>query len=194
MSTLTVEGLCNQALDMIGFKGRRIGSIYDGTPAARVALEAYSFTRDQLLNLEMPYWAQRMTPLTLIDAAADDYEGLPWTPSTPPLDYKYSYDFPDDCVQPLLIMVTPVLRPIWKPKYIPFDVYSPSPTTRWIVTNAPNAMLVYTGQVNDPNLWQEDFTLKLVTALAQKFQAKLGAARVEQHPDDTGGRGQSGAG
>jgi hypothetical protein len=54
---------------------------------------------------------------------------------------------------------------------------------RSIVTNAPNAILVYTGQVNDPNLWQEDFTLKFITAMAEKFRAKLGAP-VERHPDN----------
>jgi hypothetical protein len=192
MSTLSVENLCNQALDMIGFKGRRIGSIYDGTLAARVALETYAFTRDQLLTIEMPYWAQRMVALTLMMTAPDDFADGQWTPAIPPLDYKYSYVFPGDCVQPLYIMVTPVFRPIWKPKYIPFDVYSPSPTTRFLVTNAPDALLVYTGQVNDPNLWQEDFTLKVVTALAQKFHVKLGAA-VEHNPDNPNGRGQPGA-
>lgn len=182
MSTLTVEGLCNQALDMIGFKGRRIGSMYDGTPAARVALEVYSFTRDQLLNLEVPYWAQRSTQLTLVATAPDNYSGE-WTPALPPLDYKYSYIFPNDCVQPLLILVTPVFRPIWRPRFIPFDVFSVSPDTRYIVTNAPNAVLVYTGQVNDPNLWQEDFTMKVIAALAQKFQAKLGAV-IERNPNN----------
>lgn len=182
MSTLTVEGLCNQALDIIGFKGRRIGSMYDGTPAARVALENYGFTRDQLLNLDMPYWAQRNVVLTLVSTAPDNYT-VEWAPPLPPIDYKYSYAYPDDCVQPLFIISTPVFRPIWKPKFIPFDVFSATPDSRFIVTNAKDAILVYTGRVDDPNLWQEDFTLKLISALAEKFRAKLGEP-VERNPNN----------
>src|SRR4051812_5306740 len=47
---MTVEAIVNQALDLIGYK-RHVGSVWDGSPAARVALNAYAETRDEVLAL-----------------------------------------------------------------------------------------------------------------------------------------------
>jgi hypothetical protein len=45
---MTVENICNQALDVIGY-ARHIGNIYEGSKAARVALDLYVQTRDEVL-------------------------------------------------------------------------------------------------------------------------------------------------
>jgi hypothetical protein len=187
MTVTTVEGLCNQVLDIIGYKGRRIGSIWDGTEAAKAALENYSQTRDELLNLLNPYWAQRQAVLTLLNPAPVAYPITGWTAALPPLDYAFEYVYPTDCIQPQYILPTPLFRPIWRPRFISFDIFSrltAGVQTRTIVTNCPNAILVYTGRITDPNLWQDDFTVKFLSALSEKMKAKLGVAPVEQHPNN----------
>jgi hypothetical protein len=40
---MTIESICNQALDVIGY-ARHIGNIYEGSKAARVALDLYGQT------------------------------------------------------------------------------------------------------------------------------------------------------
>jgi hypothetical protein len=50
---MSIEGICNQALDLIGEK-RHIGNIYEGSSVARVALNAWGQTRDDLLQQMHP--------------------------------------------------------------------------------------------------------------------------------------------
>jgi hypothetical protein len=71
----TIEGICNQALDVIGYT-RHIGNIYEGTKAARIALNLWKQTRDALLSSIAPDWAKIDAPLTLLKSAPNINNGM----------------------------------------------------------------------------------------------------------------------
>lgn len=165
-----IETICNEALDLIGYK-RHIGNIYEGTLAARVALNAWAETRDEILIMQPWYFARTYKPLVSSD--------LP--PQSP---WRFEYIYPDDCVK--LLMVKPLSVPVdsqpirWLER---FD------TKRTILANINNAVGVYTGRVLDPNTWPADYTEVLVQMLARKFASNFG--QEEMH--DSRRRRKSGA-
>ena len=65
---MSIESIVNQALDRIGYK-RHIGNIWDGTVAARVALDAWAETRDALLVRTKPEWARDDIALEVLKSA-----------------------------------------------------------------------------------------------------------------------------
>lgn len=190
-----IEDLCNQALDLIGYKGRRIGNIYDGTRAARVALEHYSETRREAFHLLKPDWAKRDKVLTLLKSAPAQYDPnlTPWNNTYPPIPWKYEYAYPDDCTVALQIKETPFFIPLWKPRANVFRIYNETGSFS-ILSNVANAILVYIADEQNFEIWHEDFTLQFVMMLAKKFQAALGEVQHERNPDNSGGRNQQGAG
>lgn len=179
MPSYSIEGICNEALDVIGYK-RHINQIYEGTLAARVALNAWGQTRDGLLLATRPMWSHKDATLTLLKTApVGGYTGS-WTTSSPQIPWQYEYQWPTDCIWPLQIKETPRFLPVWKPQYkrhrMVFDTQS---ANRTILSDAQNAILVYVSQVLDPNDWHSDFHELMVQALAKKFEASF-AARQPQ--------------
>lgn len=176
---MTNEGVCNQALDLIGYK-RHIGSLYEGSVAARVALDCFSQTRDFFLYTTKPMWARKDETLVLTKSAPGIVNGTAnytrsWDSNTDPeLPWLYEYRYPTDCVLPLQVKTTPLFLPEWRPRFesfrFNFDVDEDAHT---ILTNAESAILNYVAQILDPTNWHEDFTEMIVQALAQKFQAEL---------------------
>ena len=76
-----------------------IGTIWEGSPASRVALEVYGQTRDALLNNEDWPFARRAVGLALLKTApVGGYAGLPWTNAYPPPQWIYEYAYPDACI------------------------------------------------------------------------------------------------
>lgn len=178
----SIEAICNNALDEIGYK-RHIGSIWEGTPAARVALDVFGQTRDELFHTLAPDWARGDAQLTLIrQAPSDYYQTTPWSSSFPPIPWKFEYAFPDDCVNPLQIKPNPTTLPLWRPRYIPFRLNNdPLTNANSILCNEPNAICLYTRQVLDVTLWHDDFTLIVIQSLAKKF-AGAGLGTPQQAP------------
>src|SRR5579863_3833225 len=85
VSVKSVEQVVNLALERIGYP-KRIGSIYEGSLAAREALTIYAETRDQLLRLINPDFARKTEALALSGQAA-------------PVPWLYSYVYPVDCIK-----------------------------------------------------------------------------------------------
>lgn len=165
---MSIEDVCNQALDGVGYP-RPIGSIWEGTRAARLALDVWAETRDVLLRNLRPDWSIKDEVLTLDKSApANGYApGTPWTDSYPPIPWLYEYDAPDDCLHPLQVKAQPIVLPVWRPRAIPFRV-----TVGYtILTNQADAVLTYISRVLDPDDWHEDFVEAMVQALMQKFQS-----------------------
>lgn len=179
----TIEGICNQALDVIGYT-RHIGNIYEGTKAARIALNLWKQTRDALLSSTAPDWAKIDAPLVLLKSAPGinngmaDYIGINWSSTYPPIPWLYEYQYPADCVNPLQIKSTPGFLPVWRPRIRPFRTNFES-GMRSILTNEPNAILIYVTQVLDPNDWQEEFQELMVMTLAKKFEPELMPQRAQ---------------
>lgn len=180
----TIEGICNQALDLIGYP-RHIGNIYDGTKAARVALDAWAETRDALLSTVQPDWARTDTTLVELRAAPTGAygPGTPWTTAYPPIPWLYEYAAPDDCLVPLMVKVPPTSLPVWRPRAIPFRANTDVDGLYTILANESPTILTCIKSVFDPNVWHEDFTEMVVQALARKFQVSLGK-HMPQHQQE----------
>lgn len=184
----TIESVCNQALDVIGYP-RHIGNIWEGTKASRVALDAWWQTRDGLLTATRPEWARREAVLTQVKAApANAYgPGVPWTSSYPPIPWLYEYSTPSDCLVPLQIKPTPIGLTVWRPRPTTFRTQGDLTTGAYtILSNISPTILIYIYRVLDPTLWHDDFTEMMVQTLARKFATALGrqAPQEEKNADE----------
>lgn len=179
---MTIETVVNNALDQIGYS-RHIGSIREGSPTARVALDLWAQTRDSLLRRLEPDWARKDGKLVQSKAAPNvsgstaQYDLIPWSSTYPPLPWLYEYASPTDCVKPLQVKPSVLTLPIWRPRAIPFRHIID--TVDVILTNEPNAILTYIWRVTDTDLWEADFTDGMIQLLAQKMQAEF-AKRPQQ--------------
>lgn len=184
---LTPEAVCNAALDAIGYK-RHIGSLWEGSPASRVALDVYSQTRATLLAQVRPEWARKDAVLTLLKSApADGYQTTNWDPVTnPAFPWLYEYAEPSDELVPLQIKPRPFTAlPLWRPRYVPFrEAISTTTGNNVILTNQVNAVLTYIVDVTDPAKWHDTYTAAMISALAQQFQPLVGAPAKEPERAD----------
>lgn len=181
---MTVENVVNQALDQIGYV-RHIGNIYDGSPAARVALNIWAQTRDSLLESLNPDWARKDVALALLRAAPNiqgstaNYTG-PWDASfNPPLPWLYEYETPVDCLRPLQIKTQRFFLPVWRPRPNTFRQVTTS-TTDTILTNTHPAILTYIARILDPDAWHETFRDAMIQLLARKMQAEFAKSAPPQ--------------
>jgi hypothetical protein len=176
----TVENICNQALDAIGYT-RHIGSIYEGTKAARAFINCYVEVRDALLSTLRPDWAWTEASLTLLKSAPNivnttaNYD-TGWNDTFPPLPWLYEYAYPADCLEPDMILAQTLFLPVWRPRAITWRM---TPTS--ILTNEPNAILRYIRTVKDPDDWQRDFYEAMVMALAKRLEPTLAPERAMRH-------------
>jgi len=170
--------LANLAFVRMGYK-LRIGSLYDGSLAAKKILDVYGQTRDNLLRDGDWGFAQRYVAMTLLKSApAGGY--IPptmWNPATnPPLGYLYEYSYPSDCLKVRAVQPTPLFALNYDPQPVVFSIDNDSnytPAQRVILCNVPSAVLVYTGQVTDPATWDVGFTESLAATLARHLAPSL---------------------
>lgn len=203
LSLQSPEDICNDALVRIGWKGARIGSLYDGSEAAKKALDIYAQTRDMLLRWQDWGFAERNVTLTLLlSAPIPGYVpgATPWTPGIHPiLPWRYEYAYPVDALK---------VRSIRRAEIF-LRNYDPTPKV-WRVANDPalvdpdgapsgqqvilcdvaNAILVYTGQVTDPADWESEFAETLAASLGRRLAPALtglDAAKLEAADEQTSG-------
>lgn len=182
----SIEAICNAALDTIGYK-RHIGSIYDGTPAARVAVDVWGQTRDETLSAVKPDWARKDATLVVKrQAPADFYQSVNWSNIYPPFPYLFSYSYPADCLVPLQVKPRPFIASApWRPRYIPYrEAIDAVDGTNVILTNQTSAALIYIAQILDVTKWHDEFTALIIQSLAQKFQPLVGASPREPQNAD----------
>lgn len=182
----TIESLCNQALSVIGYE-RPIGNIYEGTKASRVLLNAWVETRDALLEKLEPDWAKRDATLTLLKQAPSILNGTAnygiggWNSNYPPMPWLYEYGYPADCILPLHIKPQLALLPVWRPRYNTMrSNYEITGAQVSILTNVPNAILIYIAAIGDPDIWHSEFVELMIMALAKKVEAELMPQRAAQ--------------
>jgi hypothetical protein len=170
---MTVESICNQALDVIGY-GRHIGNIYDGSKAARVALDLYGQTRDEVLASQPWYFAR--SELTLITTGAAALN--PW---------QFEFTYPANVIR--LWFVKPAAAPADPAPIRWLESYDTrlGGTKRSILTTFSPAIGVFTQRITDPGSFPPEFTFTLIVALSKKMRAPLG---MKEQPDDTRGRDQ----
>lgn len=175
------EAVVNAALDAIGYK-RHISSMFDGTPAARAALNVYSQTRQTLLAQTKPDWSRHDAVLVLLKSApTNGYVDTNWDPATnPPFPWLFEYANPADNLLPLQIKPRDyVTLPVWRPRYITFREALDNTGSSVILTNQPNAIMTYISDVINPAKWHDPFTTMMIQALAQQLSSLVGAPQKE---------------
>lgn len=177
-SVQTVVDVANLGLVRIGYK-KRIGTVYDGSDAAKLILTVYAQTRDALLVDGNWEFAERnISGLLLKQAPAGGY--FPpnnWNPAVnPPTDWKFEYSYPGDCLKVRAVKPVPLFTPNFDPQPWPYSIDNDSafnPAQRVILSNVPNAIIVYTGQVTNPAAWDVEFVEACATQVARRVAPAL---------------------
>lgn len=176
-SVQSPEDVINLTLVRIGHPFR-VGSLYEGSPASKKALDIYAETRDELLADLAPDFAARDVTLTLLKTApvGGYLPTQPWTPAFPPPPWIFEYAYPADCLKVRAVRKSPLLIPEFDPQPIIWrlanDLAAPA-TGRVILCNVAAAILVYTGQVTDMTTWVPSFVEALAAALGRRLSPIL---------------------
>lgn len=180
MAVYAIEDVVNMALRDIGYP-TPIGSIQEGSPASRVALELYGQTRDEALRMRDWDFARQTVSMgaPLKTAPAGGYGAGGWNSTYPPIPWILEYGYPVGCLEVLTLLPAPIFLPEYLPRVVLWEKYN-DPTLNngaglpTIVTNLFNAQATITAQVYDPAQWKDaGFIKALVDALAQKFLRPL---------------------
>lgn len=170
--------LANNALIRMGYK-MRVGSLFDGSAAARHALQVYAQTRDEMLRAYDYDFAERTIALTLLKSAPIGGYIPPrvWTPATdPPLGFAFEYAFPDDCLKVRAVKRTFLFLLNPDPQPNAFQISNDNaytPARRVVLCNIPDAMSTYTGQITDPATWDVAFVDLMAAALGRRLAPGL---------------------
>lgn len=184
--------VANLALSAIGTRSSIASLDEDSAEAATVQLW-YDQTRDSLLR-KLPWnWARRQVILAVYKAAAGTPENPNGTLPEPPQPWRYSYSWPADCLSARYILpvmeregnqITPPLTTgqtssVRHPRTPPIkflvagDRDNDNNPLKVILTNKPIASLVYTAQIKDPNIWDQNFVDAMIGRLAGRISIAL---------------------
>lgn len=171
VSVASPEDVVNLALARIGYP-KRIGSILDGSMAARLALSIYAQTRDAVLR--SADWGFAGKTAALVSSG-----------QTPPPPWSYSYTYPLDALKIRDLIITA------------FDPLNPLPS-RWVVQNDPVAGkvivtavpyvdVVYTVKATNPQFWESAFVEAVAAALGRRLAPVLmkDSAQMAAKDEDT---------
>lgn len=181
MDVVTVN---NIALAEVGNR-TSINSLDDNTPAANVASLFYSPKTKALLRAANWDFARKQVTLTLFKSVT--VNGVA-SSNPPPSPFQYSYIYPADCLKARFIVPSPQNVPAGVPlttgvstlslpqstvTKIPFVVgsdISDGQPIKTIMTNLPNAQLVYTQDLSlVPDMWDDLFLTAETAMLAAYF-------------------------
>ncbi len=180
--------VANLALSAIGTRST-IASLMEASTEAETINLWYDQTRDGLLRAYPWNWARRQRILALYKSAWGTEENPNGTLPQPPQPWKYEYAWPSDCLNaryilplrhnngtppnpPLTTGQTEYLRPQRTPPIkflVAGDLDDNNNPLKVILTDQSVAQLVYTGKVNDPNVWDQNFIDAMIGRLAQRI-------------------------
>ncbi len=184
-STQSPADVINQVLVDIGYP-LRIGTLFDGSTAAKKSLDIYGQTRDELLRETTPGFAQREVSLTVLKSApAGGYiPPTTWDPATnPQLPWAFEYGYPVDAILIGSVRLPPLFLLDFDPKPRVFLIANDNqfnPPQKVILSNVPNAVATYTGRVTDPATWEASFVGALVGRLSRRLTVALADPRLLQ--------------
>lgn len=177
--------LANTSLARIGYADR-VGNLYEGSKAAKQILDIYGQTRDELLRSFDWGFAERNINMVLLKfaPAGGYFPPTVWNPATdPPPPWSFSYQYPSDCLKVRAIKGVSAFVQNFDPQPFVFSVENDatfSPPQRVILCNVANAMLCYTGQITDPQTWDEGYDEEFSIALAKRLAPVLGAPEAQK--------------
>lgn len=159
--------IANLALDTIGARAT-IASFAENSNEARLITRQYARARDDVLSAAHWNFARKQVVLTMLKDATDgDSVPTPWL---------YEYAYPADCLQCRFLMPTVVAdaevpgagsvgvpRELGRPIFfiVSTDVDDNGEPVKVLLTNQPQAELVYTFQLTNPQLFDQQFTSAL---------------------------------
>ena len=161
----TPEDITNMALSSIGYP-RPIGDIYEGSPAARVAVTYYAQTRDALMQRGDWPFCLREVALTAVPA------------QTPPSPWLNEYIYPTDCLRIRYVRPGPLTGGTRNndPQPVLFRAWNDNraaPPVLSILCDLAAPVLIYNGRVTNPATWTPNFLEALVSELAEKLSFGL---------------------
>jgi hypothetical protein len=165
MTITTVEQVVNMALDRIAYP-EYVGNIWEGTKQARVALNIYGQTRDQLLRQFDWGFAEKIDAAVLVGPG--------------PFPWANAFQYPADCIKLRSAFDQTYSNDTNDPHPVLYTVAdsnpaAPSDAARVIYCNSNPLTLVYTMQVVQPAAWDQSFIEALVESLARRMPALLAA-------------------
>ncbi len=179
------EDIVNAALSRIGSM-QRVGSLFEGSEPAKIALDIYGQTRDDLLRGGDWDFASSMVTLTLLKSApAGGYAVTAWNGIThPPLPWKYEYAYPSNALKIRSLRKTPAFLPDFDPQPVVFSTVDDNFYTAVVkvcVTNLSGPVQAsITLQVTDPANWDVSFVEAMIAALARRLAPALANLQTEQ--------------
>lgn len=179
MTAWTWALIVNEALRAIGYT-KRISEPYDGSRAAKAALEVYSQTRDFLLRSGQYPFSRGETILTLLKGPppVGAYNiATPWTAAQPLGDWLYEYQYPSDCIEARAVTGLTYGLPVMAPQPVTFTEGNDTINNvnqKVLLTNKAAAKLIYCRRVTDPNQWEAGYLETFIAALGAKLAVPLG--------------------
>jgi hypothetical protein len=176
------EDIVNAGLTRVGY-AKRIGNIFEGSPASVAALQIYSQERDARLRAYDWGFAERQASLSLLKTApVGGYTpAAPWTSANPLLPWIYEYAYPIDMLKLRSLRAGQSPVPGFDPRPSLFRIANDTVTgtqQKVILSNLEAAIAVYTAQVTNPTLWEADFTETLVDTVGRALAPIL--AKIDQ--------------
>ncbi len=190
--------ICNRALSVIGTRST-IASMTEASPEAQASILHFEPACRALLRLAPWSFARYQTNLALIAAAGNTPENPNNAPPFPPVPWTYEYAWPQDCIRlrqvkppyyppgetpensGLVLMPGFIAAPMTmpgqfgnKPSYqIGLDYDASGNQIKVIMSCIEDAIIVYTALVDDPNLWDDEFSEAFVFMLASHLVGAL---------------------
>lgn len=170
--------ICNLALSRVG--ARRISSLGENTKEAKECNKIYTDTRDFVLAAHDWGFARKHATLAAIS-----------TPTYPGWDYAYAY--PTDCLAARRIKndtgsTSPIAYSLEEDRYmnvgkVEFEIRATAALDgKVILTNEPEAVMIYTARVTDSNLFSAEFIDAFAYRLASDLAVPL---RADTRKSDT---------
>lgn len=180
MSLLSDVAICNMALDAMGSRAN-ISSLQENSQEAKACARNYQPALAQVLQAAYWNFCRFQAPLTLLK------DGSLTPPDDVPTPWIYEYSYPSDCLAARYIMPlingtpssngTVVAQPISVGAPVRFlvgvDNDEQSNKRRVILTNQPNAILVYSVLITDTSIFDEEFVTAFANYLAHKISLPL---------------------
>lgn len=188
--------ICNQALAAIGTRSTIASLSEQSNEAIQCALQ-YASTRDQLLRSAPWNFVRAYANLSVLKSAPGTPEygnTVPptyWDSTLPPPPWLYEYAYPSDCLWARAVMAqypigtfdVPIFSSISQMPMnyggtpVPFVVASDKDennnSIKVILTNTPNAILLYNRAETDPNMFDSEFVIALINGVAANIVIPL---------------------
>jgi hypothetical protein len=180
VSALSDVQICSLALDAAGTRST-IASLQENSKEARACSRQYGPSLAAVLQAAHWNFARKQAGLTLL------LDGTKTPPDVVPQPWLYEYAYPDDCVQGRSILPLMQSNPgsVAGSSSLPYAMGAPvrflvssddddqGNPIKVILTNQPNAQLVYTRLLTNTGLFDDQFVQALVFYLAHRLSIPL---------------------